>query len=174
MMRPSASSRGGPELLRLLLCEGEEHYTSEWAASWDAIERVAARPGSVDPSSPVLTEMRTAAMARVTDMRHESSSKRAFGANVQVRRQFIVQKLSRVKVGRAALPGPGKPPGAAQPERAPRSDGVEIHAPGIHLTRERTLGHVALPGSETSPEAAQPACRPSVFEDSVPQVATRK
>ena len=96
MMRPSASSRGGPELLRLellrlLLCEGEEHYTNEWVASWDAIERVAARPGSADPSSPVLTEVRTAAMARVTDMRHESSSKRAFGANVQVRRQFIVQ-----------------------------------------------------------------------------------
>ena len=45
---------------------------------------------------------------------------------------------------------------------------------GIHLTRERNLGHVALPGSETSLEAAQPACRPSVFEDSVPQVATRR
>ena len=52
--------------------------------------------------------------------------------------------------------------------------GVEIHTSGIHLTRERNLGHVALPGSESSLEAAQPACRPSVFEDSVPQVATRR
>ena len=132
------------ELLRLLLCEGEEHYTDEWVASWDAIERVAARPGSADPSSPVLTAVRTAAMARVTDMRHGATAKRAFGANVQVRRQFVVQKLSRGKVGRVALPGSEPSSEAAQPACQSGSALAETAAE-------------VLPGSSIRAEAAQPS-----------------
>ncbi len=82
------------EMLRGLLAAGETIFETDWVASWDAVERAAARPSPGGTHATVMEQCRLEAMARVTDLRHAATSSKAFGSKVAIRRQFVIKKVS--------------------------------------------------------------------------------